>query len=76
MKNNIQITLQSHLKLDNNKHLNLEFNLQKNTFDIKINGISAITNMYRLKNDLGIPITQMTEIPRDITKKNTATKRI
>lgn len=69
MTDKIQMTLQSHLKLDNDKHLNLEFNLQKNTFDIKINGISAITNMYRLKNDLGIPITQMTEIPGNITEK-------
>lgn len=69
MTDKIQITLQSHLKLDNDKHLDLKFNLQKNTFDIKINGISAITNMYRLKNDLGIPITQMTEIPESITEK-------
>lgn len=29
MTDKIQITLQSHLKLDNDKHLDLEFNLQK-----------------------------------------------
>lgn len=70
MKNNIQITLQSHLKLDNDKHLDLEFNLNKNTFDIKINGKSAITQKAYLEEViLCKPITQMTEIPENITEK-------
>lgn len=70
MKNNIQITLQSHLKLDNNKDLDLEFNLHKNTFDIKINGKSAITQKGYLEDIiLCKPITQMTEIPGNITEK-------
>ena len=70
MKDNIQITLQSHLKLDNDKHLDLEFNLNKNTFDIKINGKSAITQKAYLEEIiLCKPITQMSEIPEHITEK-------
>lgn len=70
MKDNIQITLQSHLKLDNDKHLDLEFNLNKNTFDIKINGKSAITQKAYLEEIiLCKPITQMSEIPERITEK-------
>lgn len=70
MTDKIQITLQSHLKLDNDKHLDLEFNLQKNTFDIKINGKSVITQKAYLEEIiLCKPITQMTEIPERITEK-------
>lgn len=70
MTDKIQMTLQSHLKLDNDKHLDLEFNLQKNTFDIKINGKSAITQKAYLEEIiLCKPITQMTEIPERITEK-------
>jgi hypothetical protein len=70
MNDKIQITLQSHLKLDNDKHLDLEFNLQKNTFDIKINRRSAITQKAYLEEIiLCKPITQMTEIPERITEK-------
>ena len=70
MTDKIQITLQSHLKLDNDKHLDLEFNLHKNTFDIKINGKSAITQKAYLEEIiLCKPITQMTEIPERITEK-------
>lgn len=70
MTDKIQITLQSHLKLDNDKHLDLEFNLHKNTFDIKINGKSAITQKAYLEEViLCKPITQMTEIPERITEK-------
>ena len=70
MTDKIQITLQSHLKLDNDKHLDLEFNLHKNTFDIKINGRSAITQKaYVEEVILCKPITQMTEIPESITEK-------
>ena len=70
MTDKIQITLQAHLKLDNNKDLDLEFNLHKNTFDIKIQGKSAITQKSYLEEIiLCKPITQMTEIPGNITKK-------
>ena len=70
MTDKIQITLQSHLKLDNDKHLDLEFNLHKNTFDIKINGKSAITQKAYLEEIiLCKPISQMTEIPERITEK-------
>lgn len=70
MTDKIQITLQSHLKLDNDKHLDLEFNLHKNTFDIKINGKSAITQKAYLEEViLCKPITQMTEIPERITER-------
>ena len=70
MTDKIQITLQSHLKLENDKHLDLEFNLHKNTFDIKINGRSAITQKaYVEEVILCKPITQMTEIPESITEK-------
>ena len=70
MTDKIQITLQAHLKLDNDKHLDLEFNLQKNTFDIKINRKSAITQKAYLEEIiLCKPITQMTEIPKHIIEK-------
>lgn len=70
MTDKIQITLQSHLKLNNDKHLDLEFNLHKNTFDIKINGKSVITQKaYVEEVILCKPITQMTEIPESITEK-------
>ena len=70
MTDKIKITLQSHLKLDNDKHLDLEFNLHKNIFDIKINGKSAITQKAYLEEIiLYKPITQMTEIPERITEK-------
>lgn len=70
MTDKIQITLQAHLKLENNKDLDIEFNLHKNTFDIKINGKSAITQKGYLEEViLCKPITQMTEIPENITEK-------
>lgn len=70
MTDKIQITLQAHLKLENNKDLDIEFNLHKNTFDIKIQGKSAITQKGYLEDIiLCKPITQMTEIPRSITEK-------
>lgn len=70
MTDKIQITLQSHLKLDNDKHLDLEFNLHKNIFDIKINGKSAITQKAYLEEIILCKlITQMTEIPEHITEK-------
>ena len=70
MTDKIQITLQAHLKLENNKDLDIEFNLHKNTFDIKIQGKSAITQKGYLEDIiLCKPITQMTEIPRNTTEK-------